>query len=206
MPDEATDQRERVEQALVKLATELPPKERACLVLDDVLGWSLEETAEIVGSSVGAVKAALHRARARLAHAARGAEPRTARAIDPGRRALVARYLEAFNRQDWDAVRALVADDARLEVVHRVECPLRESSYFVNYASLSWRWKLALADVDGVESIVHFRELGGAWAPRSMVRLEVAGGAIVRVRDYVHVDYLLGCCTVGCTVRRDREP
>jgi RNA polymerase sigma-70 factor (ECF subfamily) len=110
--------------------------------------------------------------------------------------ALVERYLAAFNRRDWDAVLALLSDDARLEVVHRSEGPLRDSSYFTNYGHLAWPWKLALAHVDGIESVVHFRHIDGAWAPHTVVQLSFDGAQIAVVRDYIHVDYLLRNSTI----------
>ena len=165
------------------------------MVLKDVLDWSLEETAEITGSSVGAVKAALHRGRAKL-EAAANTEPEPRR-LEPRHRALVERYIAAFNRQDWPGVQALVADEARLEVVHRSEGPLKDASYFVNYGRLRWRWKLELTQVDGVEAIVHFREIDGVWQPHSMLQLGLKNDQIVLVRDYVHVDYLLAHSRVG---------
>jgi RNA polymerase sigma-70 factor (ECF subfamily) len=193
--DESIDDKQRVARALTSIVTELPPKERACVVLKDVLECSLEETAEITGASVGAVKAALHRGREKIDEAAR--TPRTpTRMMPPQQRAVVERYVEAFNRHDWDGVRALLAHDARLEVVHRTEGPFRESSYFVNYGRLKWAWKLELADVDGIESLVHFRENDGAWIPHGVVRLTVENGEVSHVRDYVHVDYLLRDCVV----------
>jgi RNA polymerase sigma-70 factor (ECF subfamily) len=193
--EEALVDKERVERALSNLVTELPTKERACVVLKDVLDWSLEETAEITGSSVGAVKAALHRGRAKLEAAAR-AEPEPRR-LEPRHRALIERYLAAFNRQDWPSVQALVADEARLEVVHRSEGPLKDACYFINYGRLTWRWKLELTEVVGVEAIVHFREQGGVWRPHSMLQLGLENGQIVLIRDYVHVDYLLAHSRVG---------
>jgi RNA polymerase sigma-70 factor (ECF subfamily) len=196
--DETIDHKQRAERALSNIVTELPPRERACLVLKDVLDCSLEETAEIVGSSVGAVKAALHRGREKLEQAERNPPP-VVRALEPRRRKLVEAYLAAFNRRDWDGVRALLSDEARLEVVHRSEGPFDGARYFTNYARLSWKWKLALAWVDGVESIVHFREVDGAWVPHAVVQLGIEGDAIAVVRDYVHVEYLLRHCVVHAT-------
>lgn len=187
--DDAIDRKRRVERALVAIAAELPPKERACVVLKDLLDWSLEETAEVTSSNVGAVKAALHRARAKIEAAGdRRPEPRL---LPPRERAIVERYLEAFNRRDWDAVRALLTEDAQLDVVHRTKGPMRESRYFTNYSGLAWKWRLSLARVDGKEAVVHFREVDGRWKPHAVVQIEVAGDAVARVRDFVHVDYLL---------------
>jgi RNA polymerase sigma-70 factor, ECF subfamily len=189
------DHAQRAGQLLSNIVTELPPRERACVVLKDVLECSLEETAEITGASVGAVKAALHRGRDKLGRAERG--PGRTVALEPRQRALVERYLAAFNRRDWDGVMLLLSSDARLEVVHRSEGPLRDACYFVNYGRLAWEWKLALASVDGVESIVHFRKIDGAWVAHSVVQLGIERDLITVVRDYIHVDYLLHACSVA---------
>jgi len=195
MDDVALD-RERVQRALSHIATELPPRERACIVLRDVLDWSLEETAQITGSSVGAVKAALHRARTKLAESERAPARKRGR-FEPAQRVVADAYLAAFNRRDWDAVQTLIADDARLEVVHKSEGSLKEACYFINYGRLSWPWKLELAEVDGVERIVHFRQIDGAWLPHAIVELGIAAGKVTLVRDYIHVDYLLQHCAVA---------
>jgi RNA polymerase sigma-70 factor (ECF subfamily) len=190
MLDESLDHRRRAARALTIAMTELPPKERACIILKDVLEWSLEETAEITQSTVGAVKAALHRGRSRLEEAEKA--PRaTGSELAPEHRALIERYIAAFNGRDWDAVAGLLSDDARLEVVHRSEGLFRDAPYFVNYGQLPCKWKLALAVVDGTEHVVHFREKDGAWVPHSIVQLGIEDGRITAVRDYVHVDYLL---------------
>lgn len=193
-PAERLAERRRVERALASIVNDLPARERACVMLKDVLDHSLDETAEITGVSVGAVKAALHRGRAKLVHA----EQASPRALEPRQRALVERYLAAFNRRDWDGVLALLAEDARLEVVYVAEGPFRDASYFVNYGKLPGPWKLELAFVDGVEQIVHFREIDGAWMPRAIVQLTIEHGAVTQIRDFVHVDYLLESTEVVC--------
>jgi RNA polymerase sigma-70 factor, ECF subfamily len=195
LPDVLDDGR-RIERALATLIVDLGPRERASIILKDILDWSLEETADITGASVGAVKAALHRGRSKL-EAAEAAGRYRASALEPHARALLARYVSAFNRRDWDAVLALLADDTQLHVVHRSEGPLRDTCYFENYSRLTWRWKLSLASVDGVESIVHFRDVGGTWVAHSIVQLDIRGGAIAAIRDYIHVDYLLRDCLVS---------
>jgi RNA polymerase sigma-70 factor (ECF subfamily) len=194
MDDRLAD-KQRTERVLASMVTELPPRERACVMLKDVLDCTLDETAEVVGSSVGAVKAALHRGRDKLERAERAPRP-DGGALPARHRELIERYLAAFNRRDWSAVLALVSDDAQLQVVHRTDGPLRDAVYFTNYERLSWRWKLAVARVDGAEAIVHFREIDGAWQPHAIVQLAIDGDRIATVRDYVHVDYLLRSCVV----------
>ena len=192
--DERLDRKQRTERVLANIVTELPPRERACVVLRDVLDHSLEDTAEIVGATVGAVKAALHRGRDKLERAAH-APPRPRRALPARHRDLIQRYLAAFNRRDWDAVRSLLSADARLEVVHRSEGPFG-NTYFTNYGGLAWPWKLALARVDGTESVVHFRQVDGTWRPHAIIQLAIDDDQITLVRDYVHIDYLLDSSVV----------
>jgi RNA polymerase sigma-70 factor, ECF subfamily len=186
--DERLDRQRRTERVLANIVIELPPRERACVVLRDVLDCSLEDTAEIVGSTVGAVKAALHRGRDKLERAE--LIPARRRSLPARHRDLIERYLTAFNQRDWDAVRSLLSDEAHLEVVHRSEGPFGPT-YFTNYGRLAWPWKLALAHVDGIESIVHFREVDGTWLPHAVIQLAIDDDKIAVIRDYVHVDYLL---------------
>jgi RNA polymerase sigma-70 factor, ECF subfamily len=186
--------RRLAERALARIVGDLPPRERACIILKDLLDHSLEDIAAITGTSIGAVKAALHRGRTRVAAAG---EPGPPRRMPAESRPLVERYLAAFNLRDWDAVRALLAEDARLEVVTVSEGPLRDACYFVNYARIREPWRLALAFVDGDEQIVHFRERDGAARPLAIVQLSIEGGAITQIRDFVHLEDLLAGCDVA---------
>ena len=109
--------------AFAKLVGRLPAKERACVLLKDALGYSLTDTAEIVDSTVGGVKAALHRGRAKLRDQAADVSQR---AMPEAERGLVQDYINLFNGRDWDGVLALVRADARLELVDVVEGNARE--------------------------------------------------------------------------------
>lgn len=193
--EESLERKQRVERALANIVRELPARERACLILKDVLDCSLEETAEITESNVGAVKAALHRGRSRL-EAAEAAPPRR-QAMPAEQHALAQRYIAAFNARDWDAVRALMSDSAELEVVHRYSGRFAGTRYLSNYANNGWNWRLQLAWVDGVESIVTYREQGGTMTPHSVIQLELVRGQVVRVRDFWHVGYLLSHCQIA---------
>src|SRR3989440_6778664 len=100
--------------AVEHLVASLPPKERACILLKDVFDYSLEEIAELVDSTVGGVKAALNRGRTKLASLdERSAAPRES---TPQSEEILRLYVERFNRQDWDGLRALISADARLIV------------------------------------------------------------------------------------------
>src|SRR5688572_5585625 len=114
--------------AVEHLVVALPPKERACVLLKDVFDYSLEEIAELVESSVGAVKAALNRGRSKLA--ALPTQPDASSSLSPPRSEpaanphsassnsvpseLLQLYVDRFNRRDWDGLRELISADARI--------------------------------------------------------------------------------------------
>ena len=181
------EQKQLAEQALARIFTELPPKERASVVLKDVLGYSLDEAAEITSSSVGGIKAALHRGRAKLEQAASTAPAKRA---SSEQRRLIDAYVERFNARDWAGVRALLNQDARLEVVEHLAGPFR-GSYFHNYSQLAGQWRLGWAEVEGEAMVVQFRLGPNGWQPHSVLVLELDGERVSLVRDYVHIDYLL---------------
>jgi RNA polymerase sigma-70 factor (TIGR02960 family) len=109
-PDRLLDdlvQRESVELAFITAIQLLPPKQRAVLILRDVLGWSAREVAEALADSVGAVTSALQRARTGLEG------PHRHRHAPGGReRALVQRFMAAWDAVDIDALVALLTEDA----------------------------------------------------------------------------------------------
>jgi RNA polymerase sigma-70 factor, ECF subfamily len=178
--------------AIEHLVISLPPMERACVLLKDVLDHSLEEIAELVGSTVGGVKAALHRGRAKLA-ASSGAIPRTSAASpSPQLNAVLVQYVERFNRRDWDGLRELVRADARVRVADRFTGPIAESGYFSRYAQLTTPWRLVLAEVDGVPMIVAEYDEHGVWTARGIMRVEVRDDRITEIADYKHCPWVLG--------------
>ncbi|HEY9230150.1 MAG TPA: sigma factor-like helix-turn-helix DNA-binding protein, partial [Gemmatimonadaceae bacterium] len=179
-----------IDDALATLVVELPPKERASVVLKDVLGYPISEVAEMADSTVGGVKAALHRGRAKL----RTARPAPSFAeLDADQRKLLEAYADCFNRRDWDALKQLVSADARLEIVGSAVGRMSGlgATYSGNYIKLPWEWRLSVGDVDGRPVIVHWRRANGEWRAHTAIRLWCSGGRVVRIRDYIHVDYLL---------------
>jgi RNA polymerase sigma-70 factor (ECF subfamily) len=180
--------------AVEHLVFTLPPKERACVLLKDIFDYSLEEIAELVDSTVGGVKAALHRARTKLAESSPQAN--SARNASPELKRIMQLYVERFNRRDWDGVRELTSADARLNVAERFAGKFADAPYFFNYERWSWPWKLALGEVDG-ESVVIVLRLGAdTWAPHSAIRFDVVGQRIERIVDYIHCPWVISAATV----------
>ena len=176
--------------AIEHLMQALPPKERACVLLKDVFDYSLEETAELVDSTVGGVKAALSRGRTKLAalpDAVRS--PRRPAGREMSR--LLELYVERFNRRDWDGLRELITADARVQVADRFAGLLSDSPYFGNLARRSIQWRVAAGEVDGEPVVVTLHGGPEAWVPQSIARLDSDGERILRIVDYVHCPWIL---------------
>jgi RNA polymerase sigma-70 factor, ECF subfamily len=107
-PDELAEQRETLRLAFVAALQHLPPKQRAALVLCEVLKWQASEAAELLETSVASVNSALQRARATLATADTTAPAE----LDDETRALLERYVAAFEAYDLDRLTELLHEDA----------------------------------------------------------------------------------------------
>jgi RNA polymerase sigma-70 factor (ECF subfamily) len=175
--------------AVEHLVLSLPPKERACVLLKDVFDDSLEEIAELVDSTVGGVKAALSRGRSKLPAAPERSAPRSAQSAEAAQ--ILHLYVERFNRRDWDGLRELIADDARLRVADRFIGPLAEAPYFGVYERWPHPWRLAVGEVDGEPVIITLHQDAGGVEHEAPVRLEVSGGRITRIADYLHCPWVL---------------
>ena len=108
--------RETIELAFMAAIQHLSPRQRAVLILRDVLGWSAKETASLLEASVASVNSALQRARATLRDRLPERRTEWARASGPSgeERELLRRYVDAHERADADALAALLRDDALL--------------------------------------------------------------------------------------------
>src|SRR5438309_7067511 len=110
-PAEAAVQNESIRLAFVAALQHLPARQRAVLILREVLDWQASEVAELLGSSVASVNSALQRARATLANNSAGGTG-TAKPLSQQDRALLERYVSAFERYDITALISLIREDA----------------------------------------------------------------------------------------------
>jgi RNA polymerase sigma-70 factor (ECF subfamily) len=114
-PADVVTSKESTRLAFVAALQLLPPRQRAVLILRDVLAWRAAEVAELLDTSVAAVNSALQRARARLDAVAPTPEDVT-EPTSEDKRALLERYVEAFERKDVAAIVDLLAEDAVWEM------------------------------------------------------------------------------------------
>lgn len=180
---------------------ELPVAQRSAVVLKDVLGCTLEEIVESTGASLAAVKAALVRGRAALqARAERqaGAEPPPRKRASgwperAGDRARLHRYAALFNARDWEALRDLLAQDARLDLVSRTE---RRGGavgeYFSRYADLR-DFRVVpglLEDPTGERPALGVHSPRDSEQPSYLVLIQWRGDQVAVIRDFRYVPYI----------------
>jgi RNA polymerase sigma-70 factor (ECF subfamily) len=172
-----------IDKAVEHLVVSLPPKERSCVLLKDLFGYSLEEIAELVDSTVGGVKAALNRGRRKLA----GFPPpaRSARSADSELARIMRLYVDRFNRRDWDGVRELISADARLRVADRFAGKVADAPYFPTYERWPMPWRLAVGEVDGEPVVIILKQNAATSTPYAAVRLQVVDQRIESITDYL---------------------
>jgi len=185
-PESALVRRQAVEAALASFLA-LAPAQRACVILKDVLDHSHEEIAALLELSVPAVKSALHRGRALLPEHAAAAPTAAARPVS----AALARYATLFNAHDFDAVRALLADDVRLDLVSRRKADGRRAvgSYFSNYGRHD-DWRAAPAWLEGRE-VLAVTSVGPEARPDYFIELTWRGQQVRAIRDFRYVAYIV---------------
>jgi RNA polymerase sigma-70 factor (ECF subfamily) len=113
-PADVAVARDSVRLAFVAALQHLPPRQRAVLILREVLAWSASEVAELLDMTVASVNSALQRARATLASTNVATD--TYQPLDEKQQALLARYVEAFERYDMDFLTSLLHEDATLSM------------------------------------------------------------------------------------------
>lgn len=179
--------REQAVHAAVSRFMALAPLQRSCVVLKDVLGHSLDEIASLLELSVPAVKAALHRGRARLRSLPPMAPPTApTSAAEPA----IARYAALFNARDWDGVRAMLGEDVKLDLVSRSRRNGKNevSVYFSNY-DIRHGWRLVPAWLDGQPILAVYRHPTDP-RPGYFVELTLRDGRIDFIRDFRYVPYI----------------
>jgi RNA polymerase sigma-70 factor (ECF subfamily) len=172
---------------------ELPPVQRSCVILKDVLGHSLEEISSLLELSVPAVKAALHRGRTRLrAQAETAVQAPRQRRLSP----VITRYAELFNARDWDGVRALLVEDVKLDVVSQLKRTGRREVdlYFTNYSRWTG-WRVETGWVDGRVALIVKCE-PPASKREYFVEIATDRERITAIRDFGHIPYIARDATV----------
>jgi len=187
-PAEVAVERSSMRLALVAALQHLPPRQRAVLLLRDVLKWRAAEVAELLETSTASVNSALQRARAQLKDVS-PAEDQLSEPDDPRRRALLERYAAAFERKDVAAIVELFAEDAVWEMppfpewfrgpeaigrLTEVQCPLRPGDGLMVPTAANGQPAFAL----------YSRHEGGDYRPFQLHVLAVRGDLVAHVCSF----------------------
>jgi RNA polymerase sigma-70 factor (ECF subfamily) len=190
LEDPQADAEMRYASALgIRAFVALPPAQRASVILMDVLGYDLAEIGEVLGTTVAATKANLHRGRTALkAMASERDIPRRV-TLDDGRMRLTQRYVDLFNARDFDAIRDMLAEDVRLELVAKSRMKGAQAlRYFSNYESIDG-WRLFAGLIEDRPAI--FVSLPGHREPDYIVLLDWRDGRLSAIRDFRYARYSL---------------
>jgi RNA polymerase sigma-70 factor (ECF subfamily) len=190
-PKSAVDDREIVATSL-RTFMRLPAAQRSSVILMDVLGYSLQQIGDVTSLSIPGVKAALHRGRARLRELAQEPDDLAVPVLADRERSLLAAYVDRFNARDVDAVRMMLADEVRLDLVAKLRLHGRPevSRYFSNYAKVE-DWRLMPGLVDGHAAAL-VRDPGDpSGKPCYFVLLDWAADKLVSIRDFRFARYAI---------------
>jgi RNA polymerase sigma-70 factor (ECF subfamily) len=170
----------------------LPVAQRASVILMDVLGCSLKEVCEVMDFSLPAVKAALHRGRTQLRELADEPDDLPRASLSDADRERLGVYVAHFNARDFDAIRNLIADDVRLDLVNktRMNGKAEVSRYFGNYAKVS-DWRLVPGLVEGRPAILVFDPGQPGSAPKYFMLLQWSADKVATIRDFRHAPYVI---------------
>ena len=170
----------------------LPELQRCAVILKDVLGHSVEEIASIAECSLAAAKSALQRGRAALRGLAQAPEDTRLPLMSDSDRRKITAYVHLFQTGDFHAIRVMLADDVKLDLVNRLQWEGRDKIglYFTRYAEET-KWRFALGAVEGQPAMLVFDSTGPMERPAHFVLIGWSESRIIEIRDFLFAPYVL---------------
>ncbi|HMJ02104.1 MAG TPA: sigma-70 family RNA polymerase sigma factor [Conexibacter sp.] len=191
-PAEIAEMRETIKLAFVAALQHLPPRQRAALVLCEVLRWQATEVAELLGTSVASVNSALQRARTTIASAELSASTTVDR-LGAADRALLDRYVGAFERYDVDELTQLIHEDAQQSMPPFDLWMRGRDDIF------AWWWgpgivckgsrMIPAGTANGSPAFGQYKPSpGGGYEPWALQVVEISGGGIAELTFFLDVE------------------
>jgi RNA polymerase sigma-70 factor (ECF subfamily) len=207
-PAEVAATRDSVRLAFVATLQHLPPRQRAVLILREVLRWQATEVAELLDTTVASVNSALQRARATLADA--DVEDLPLDELDDEHRALLDRYVTLFESYDIASLVTLLHDDARFTMPPH-------DMWLRGHADIqAWMegpgieckdGRLLETRANGCPAFASYRQTEpGVWTPWSLVVLELSGGKIAAVHNFLYPERFEGLGLPTRLTAEDERP
>jgi RNA polymerase sigma-70 factor (ECF subfamily) len=186
--------RESIRLAFVAALQRLAPRQRAVLILREVLSWSASETAELLETTVASVNSALQRARATLA-SAEVADTDTLKPLDDEQRALLDRYVEAFERYDMESLTSLLHEDATLSMPPLalwLRGPAQIQAWMLGTGAGCRGSRMVPTAANGTPAFGQYKPSGpgGGHEPWALVVLEISAGRIVGLNHFLDTERL----------------
>jgi len=169
----------------------LPELQRCAVILKDVLGHSIEEIASIAECSAAAAKSALQRGRVTLRQFADAPDDVRLPLMSDADRQRISQFVDLFRSGEFDAIRTMLADDVKLDLVNRLHLKGREqiAPYFARYAEIK-KWRFSLGAVEGRPAMLVF-DGDTAREPSHFVLVDWRDHQIARIRDFLFAPYAL---------------
>lgn len=192
-PDQPLEDKEIVAVAL-SVFLKLAPKQRSCVILKDVLGYSLAEISELLNATVPEIKAALHRGRTKLRELGGSVEiDGPALTLNQHERERLTRYVEHFNAHDFEAVQAMLTEEVQLDLISRAQkrgLAEVKNDYFANYNELN-DWHFTLGLVEGRLAILVHEPANELAQPAYFILISWENDKVALIRDYRYVRYVM---------------
>jgi len=189
-PAEQAEYRETIRIAFVAALQHLPPRQRAVLILREVLRWQASEVAELLDTSVASVNSALQRARSTLDGV--DVDDTSPAAVDPEQAEILARYVQAFERYDIDSLVSLLHDEVKFcmpPYAMWLNSPLEVGRWMLGPGNACNGSKLLATSVNGCPAFAQYRpDPAGGRAPWSIQVLEISGGRITGVHNFLNTE------------------
>jgi len=203
--DEPSEYGEEIAVTSLRTFLRLPALQRSAVILKDVLGHSIDEVSSITGATPAAAKSALQRGRERLRQLAAEPEDVNLPLLSDEQRARLTAYVDGFRTGDFDAVRRMLADDVKLDLVGKFSAQGKGTvgEYYGRYAAAAEQWAYAAGVVDGRPAMLVFDRNVSLETPAYFVALTFDGGRVAAIHDFLFARYAMDGVDL---LRWDRAP
>jgi RNA polymerase sigma-70 factor (ECF subfamily) len=188
-PAELAAARETIRLAFVTALQHLPARQRAVLILREVLRWQATEVADLLDTTVASVNSALQRARATLARRNLDADVVHPSEVDPAQQALLARYVDAFERYDITSLVALLHEDAVLSMPPYdfwLRGPVEMGRWFLGNGIGCRGSRLLPVRANGGMALASYRvDPAGGHTPFAIQIIEISGARIIGCHNFL---------------------
>lgn len=191
--EESSEHAEEIAVASLSTFMRLPTLQRSAVILKDVLGHSIDEVSSITAATPAAAKSALQRGRERLRQLAAEPEDIDLPLLSDEQRARLIAYVDGFRTGDFDAVRRMLADDVKLDLVGKfaVQGKGRVGEYYGGYAAAAERWAYAAGVADGRPAMLVFDRNVSLEMPAYFVALTFHGDRVAAIHDFLFARYAM---------------